>query len=75
MQITINNNKATTSKSFEYKTKLIESTPEFVGQLQNVGDEYNAVNADGTRNIFVLTILEKIKETILKFYQGSLTVL
>ena len=43
---------------------------EFVGQLKNTE---NAVVAD--EFIFVLTILEKIKETRLKFYQGSVTVL
>ena len=47
----------------------------FVGQLKNLDDDYNAINADGTQNMFILTILEKIKETILKFSQGSVTVL
>ena len=32
---------------------------EFAGQLKNI----DGVNADGTQSIFVLTILEKIKET------------
>ena len=41
-----------------------------MGQLKNTE---NAVVAD--EFIFFLTILEKIKETRLKFYQGSVTVL
>ena len=48
---------------------------EFVGQLKNVDDEYYAADADGTQNIFVLTTLEKIKETKLTFSEGSVTVL
>ena len=43
---------------------------EFVGQLQKL-DNTNA-NAEF---IFVLTILEKIKEMRLKFFQGSVQVL
>ena len=43
---------------------------EFVGQLKNPDD---AVVAN--ESMFVLTILEKIKETRLKFSQGSVTVL
>ena len=42
---------------------------EFVGQLISNDSE----NADGTQSMFVLTILEKIKETRLKFSQGSIT--
>ena len=44
---------------------------EFIEQTQNTDGQY----AGGTRSIFVLTILEKIKETRLKFSQGSVTVL
>ena len=33
------------------------------------------INADGTENMFALTILEKIKETRIKFHQGSVKVL
>ena len=43
----------------------------FVGQLQNT----DGVNADGAQPMFALTILEKLKETRLKFSQGSVTVL
>ena len=44
---------------------------QFVGQLENV----DGINAAATQSIFVLPILENIKETILKVFQGSLTVL
>ena len=40
---------------------------EFIGQLKIDDHE----NADGTQSMFVLTILEKIKKTQLKFSQGS----
>ena len=43
---------------------------EFVGQLKN---DNNKIVAD--ESMFVLTILEIIKETRLKFPQGSVTVL
>ena len=43
----------------------------FVGQLKNA----DGINADGTQNMFILTILEKIKETGLKFSQRRRTVL
>ena len=39
----------------------------FVGQLKNI----DGINADGTQSMFILTILEKIKEARLKFSQGS----
>ena len=44
---------------------------EFVGQLKNI----DGINADGTQNMFILTILEKTKEMRLKFSQGSVIVL
>ena len=44
---------------------------EFVEQLKNI----DSINAYGAESMFVLTILEKIKETRLKFSQGSATVL
>ena len=43
---------------------------ELAGQLKNT----DGVNADGEQSMFVLTILEKIKEARLKFSQGSVTV-
>ena len=44
---------------------------EFVEQWKNI----NGINADVTESMFALTMLEKIKETRLKFSQGSVTVL
>ena len=38
---------------------------EFVGQLRNT----DGMNADGAKSIFILTVLENIKETRLKFSQ------
>ena len=43
---------------------------EFVGQIEKNNNDTN--NAE---SMFVLTILEKIKETRLTFFQGSVTVL
>ena len=40
---------------------------EFIEQLKSV----DGINADGAGSRFILTILEKNKETRLKFYQGS----
>ena len=45
-------------------------TLEFVMQLKNDDGE----NADATQSMFVLTILEIIKQTRLTFSQGSVTV-
>ena len=57
-------------KELDADPKTIQQI-EFVGQLNNTDGE----NADGTQSMFVLTILEKIKETRLKFSQGSITIL
>ena len=59
------------------RQKVLDADPkanqqmEFIGQLKNE----DSVNADGTQSTFVAKILEKIKETRLKFYQGSVAVL
>ena len=57
-------------KELDADPKAIQEI-EFVGQLKNE----DGINTDGTQSIFILTILEKIKETRLKFSQGSVTVL
>ena len=44
---------------------------ELVGKLKNI----DGLNTDVTQPMFVSTILEKMKETRLKFSQGSATVL
>ena len=48
---------------------------EFVGQLKKLNDNGNATDIDPDQNMFVLTILEKIKETRLKFSQGNVKIL
>ena len=57
-------------KELDADPKAIQQI-EFVGQLKNL----DSINVDGTQSMFVLTILEKIKETRLKFSLGSVTVL
>ena len=57
-------------KELDADPKAIQQI-EFIEQLKNV----DGVNADRTQNMFILTTLEKIKETRLKHSQGSLTVL
>ena len=54
---------------------VIQQT-EFIGQLKKLESNDSATDVgEGTQSMFVLKILEKIKETQLKFYQGSVTVL
>ena len=48
---------------------------EFIGQLKKLDHDGNATDAGNDQSMFVLTILEKITETRLKFSQGSVTVL
>ena len=57
-------------KELDADPKTIQQI-EFVEQLKNV----NGINADGTQNMFILMILEKISEMRLRFSQGSVTVL
>ena len=56
-------------KELDADPKVIQQI-EFVGQLKNLE---NAIVAN--ESMFVLTVFEKIKETRLKFSQGSITVL
>ena len=48
---------------------------EFAGRLKKLDDNDNATDDRNDQSMFVLTILEKIKETWLNFCQGSATVL
>ena len=57
-------------KELDADPKAIQQV-EFIEQLKYV----DGINANGTLSIFVLTALEKIRKTILKFSQGSVTVL
>ena len=47
---------------------------EFVGQLKKRGADDNATDAGNDQSMFILTILEKTKETRLRSSQGSVTV-
>ena len=47
---------------------------EFDGQLKKLDNSVNSTDVDDEQSMFVVTILEKIKETRLKFSKGSLTV-
>ena len=59
-------------KEVDADPKVIQQT-EFVGQLKKLADDDNATAAGNDQSMFILTILEKIKETRLKFSQGSVT--
>ena len=48
---------------------------EFVVQLKKLDDNGYSTNADNEQSMFILTILEKLRETRLTFSRGSLTVL
>ena len=59
------------------KQKALDADPKAI-QQREFGEQlkYNdGENADGTKSVFALTILEKIEETRLKFSQGSVIVL
>ena len=47
----------------------------FVEQLKKLDNNDNAIDSVNDKSMFVLTILWKIKETVLKISQGSVTVL
>ena len=49
-------------KELDADLKAIQQI-EFVEQLKNVDNDYNAIDADGTQSMFILSILENIKET------------
>ena len=48
---------------------------EFFTKLKKLSATGNATDMGNEQNMFVLSILEKIKETRLKFSKGSVTVL
>ena len=54
----------------ELESKVIQET-EFVRQFQNVDNNCNVIDANGTQSMFSLMILEKIKENRSKFSQVS----
>ena len=53
-------------KELDADPKAIQQI-KFVRQLNNVDNDYNDTDANETQLIFILMILEKIKETRLKF--------
>ena len=58
------------------RQKELNSDPKAIQQIEFVGKLKSPNNEIvGNQSMFVLTILEKIKETKLRFSQGSLTVL
>ena len=61
-------------KELDADSKAIEQI-EFVGLLKELNANGNATDKGAVQNIFILTILEKIKETRLKPSEGSVTVL
>ena len=62
-------------KKLDADLKTIQQI-DFFEQLKKLDSNGNAIlNADDGQSMFVLTILEKIKETQLTFSQRSLTVL
>ena len=56
--------------------KELDADPKAIQQIELAGKLKNTdgVNADGEQSMFVLMILEKIKEARLKFSQGSVAV-
>ena len=62
-------------KELDADPKAIQQI-ELIGQLKKLDEEDNATDArENDQSMFVLIMLEKIKETRLKFSQGSVTVL
>ena len=58
------------------RQKELDADTKAIQQIKIVGQLKNPDNASvESESMFVLTILEKIKETRLKFSQGSVTVL
>ena len=48
---------------------------ELLGQLKKLDDHYNVTDGGNDQSMFVSTILDKIKQTRLKFSQNSVAVL
>ena len=61
-------------KEFDADPKAIQQI-EFVGQLKKIDKNGNVKDAGDGKSMFVLTNLEKIKETRLKFSCRGVTVL
>ena len=61
-------------KELDADPKAIQQI-EFVGLLKKLDDNDNVTDDSNDQSMFVLTILEKIKETKLNFSQGNVIVL
>ena len=48
------------------RQKELDADPKAI--LKSVDNDYNAIDADGTQSVFIVTILEKIRETRLIFF-------
>ena len=48
------------------RQKELDADPKAI--LKNVDNDYNTIDADGTQSVFIVTILEKIRETRLIFF-------
>ena len=59
-------------KELDVDQKTIQQI-EFIAQLKKLDADDNATDAGNDQSMFVLTILEKIKQTRLQFSQGSVT--
>ena len=60
-------------KKLDTDPKVIQQI-EIVGQLNKLHAEDNGTDAGNDQSMFVLTILEKIRKTRLKFSRGNTTV-
>ena len=61
-------------KELDADPKTILQQIKFARQLKDSDDNNNALDAKGKQSMFVLIILEKVKETSLKFSQANVTV-
>ena len=59
------------------RQKELDANPKAIQQIEFTGKlkEADGVNVDGAQSMSISTILEKSKETRLKFSQGSVSVL
>ena len=56
------------------RQKELDADPKATQQIEFVG-QLKKLNNSNVKSMFILTILEKIKQARLKFSQGSVTVL
>ena len=61
--------------SILYILSTSNSTNRIAGQWKKLDDDGNTIDEGNDQSMFILTVSEKIKETRLKFSQGSIIVL